>query len=301
MIPPLRESQQHFIRQAFPETGDIWVRNYPALLQKCIDRWSLTHLERAEGGYPTNVVFFAEQPDGLRVVLKTGHPHTELFTEAVALRAYAGGHTPELIDHDPDLPAMLMARVAPGEMLRQHSQRNLFDGEIFAKLGWPCDRFEGLPTYQSWVQQAFAEFRERFDANNPLMAHVRRAEDLFAAIDSESWFLHGDLHHENLLWDEDRGWIAIDPKGVIGSRLMECGRFLHNFLEDEVDGAGTVDGMARIVAARCERLAPVMDCRPQELANVGYVDVVLSTCWTANERAVAVVTPTLSAMAKLVA
>ena len=29
--------------------------------------------------------------------------------------------------------------------------------------------------------------------------------------------LHGDLHHWNILSDADRGWMAIDPKGVIGA------------------------------------------------------------------------------------
>ncbi|WP_373298360.1 aminoglycoside phosphotransferase family protein [Paludibacterium paludis] len=28
--------------------------------------------------------------------------------------------------------------------------------------------------------------------------------------------LHGDLHHDNVLFDSSHGWLAIDPKGVIG-------------------------------------------------------------------------------------
>jgi streptomycin 6-kinase len=30
--------------------------------------------------------------------------------------------------------------------------------------------------------------------------------------------LHGDLHHGNVLDGEGRGWLAVDPKGLIGER-----------------------------------------------------------------------------------
>jgi streptomycin 6-kinase len=40
--------------------------------------------------------------------------------------------------------------------------------------------------------------------------------------------LHGDLHHENLLFDYRRGWLAIDPKGVVGELAYEVGAALRN-------------------------------------------------------------------------
>ena len=40
--------------------------------------------------------------------------------------------------------------------------------------------------------------------------------------------LHGDLHHWNILSDADRGWMAIDPKGVIGASCLDVGRFINN-------------------------------------------------------------------------
>jgi streptomycin 6-kinase len=30
--------------------------------------------------------------------------------------------------------------------------------------------------------------------------------------------LHGDIHHDNILHFGERGWLAIDPKGLIGER-----------------------------------------------------------------------------------
>lgn len=33
--------------------------------------------------------------------------------------------------------------------------------------------------------------------------------------------LHGDLHHANVLDFGQRGWLAIDPKGLLGDRALE--------------------------------------------------------------------------------
>jgi streptomycin 6-kinase len=43
--------------------------------------------------------------------------------------------------------------------------------------------------------------------------------------------LHGDLHHGNVLHDSERGWVAIDPKGVLGEPEYEIGVALRNPIE----------------------------------------------------------------------
>ena len=40
--------------------------------------------------------------------------------------------------------------------------------------------------------------------------------------------LHGDLQHYNVLFDSERGWLAIDPKGVAGEIEYEIGAFVRN-------------------------------------------------------------------------
>jgi streptomycin 6-kinase len=44
----------------------------------------------------------------------------------------------------------------------------------------------------------------------------------------EPRLLHGDLQHYNVLYDSDRHWLAIDPKGVIGEIEYEVGAVLRN-------------------------------------------------------------------------
>jgi Aminoglycoside/hydroxyurea antibiotic resistance kinase len=40
--------------------------------------------------------------------------------------------------------------------------------------------------------------------------------------------LHGDLHHDNILDGGPRGWLAIDPNGLIGERTYDIANLLRN-------------------------------------------------------------------------
>ena len=66
------------------------------------------------------------------------------------------------------------------------------------------------------------------------MATVNEARELFQTLaDSQGrlMLLHGDLHHDNVLFDSKRGWVAIDPKGVVGELEYEVGAILRNPVE----------------------------------------------------------------------
>ena len=40
--------------------------------------------------------------------------------------------------------------------------------------------------------------------------------------------LHGDVHHGNILDGGERGWLAIDPKGVLGERVFDYANLFRN-------------------------------------------------------------------------
>src|SRR5262249_60161011 len=61
-----------------------------------------------------------------------------------------------------------------------------------------------------------------------LVQHAQRVPSELAAAQREPALLHGDLQHYNVLHDERRGWLAIDPKGVIGELEYEIGAALRN-------------------------------------------------------------------------
>jgi streptomycin 6-kinase len=60
-----------------------------------------------------------------------------------------------------------------------------------------------------------------------LPASLAAAQVLLAAPNDERP-LHGDLHHDNVLDFGARGWLAIDPKGLIGERGFDYANMVCN-------------------------------------------------------------------------
>ncbi|WP_102126632.1 aminoglycoside phosphotransferase family protein [Deinococcus planocerae] len=54
--------------------------------------------------------------------------------------------------------------------------------------------------------------------------------------------LHGDLHHGNVLHSRERGWLAIDPKGLIGERGFD---YANLFCNPDLNFAATPGRLAR--------------------------------------------------------
>jgi streptomycin 6-kinase len=67
--------------------------------------------------------------------------------------------------------------------------------------------------------------------------------------------LHGDLHHENVLDGGERGWLLIDPKGLLGERAYEYATTLCNPDEALALSPGRLARQADVVAqaARLDR------------------------------------------------
>lgn len=288
------DKQREIIRE-FGDAGRDWVAGYPRRVEACLARWPLRLLGVAAAGLPINVIFYAEGAGGESLVLKLGPPHPEQTTEMIALAHYDGRFTPRLVDASPELGAILMERIEPGTTFRGSvagSERSRVPLPIFGDLPGPSDKVADLPCFEDWLARAFAQFRHVFPRDHGFHRHVDEAGSVYAALRErhpDNWLLHGDLHHENILLDAERGWLAIDPKGVIGPKPIDCGRFLHNFLEDEIDGivhfsAATIDQLCRVMEMRVATFEKMSEFTRRDLLQANYVDAVLSFCWTVNAR-----------------
>jgi streptomycin 6-kinase len=60
--------------------------------------------------------------------------------------------------------------------------------------------------------------------------------------------LHGDIHHGNILDFGPRGWLAIDPKGLIGERSFDFANIFCNPDSDTVTAPGRLARQATVVA-----------------------------------------------------
>ncbi|MCX8280383.1 phosphotransferase [Phyllobacterium sp. 0TCS1.6C] len=89
--------------------------------------------------------------------------------------------------------------------------------------------------------------------------------------------LHGDLHHENILHGP-RGWLAIDPKGLIGDSAYDVANMFYNPLErDDLRSSAVRNGrIAQMFAERLGRDA-------KDLLRFGIAHACLSASWHAED------------------
>lgn len=107
---------------------------------------------------------------------------------------------------------------------------------------------------------------------------VRAAEVAQVLLDSQQDVtpLHGDIHHQNILLSE-RGWIAIDPKRLVGDAAFDFANLFYNPVEMELryDEARVVS-----MAATLERTA---GCDIGRVLSFAFAFSALSASWHAED------------------
>jgi streptomycin 6-kinase len=90
--------------------------------------------------------------------------------------------------------------------------------------------------------------------------------------------LHGDLHHYNVLLDANRGWLAIDPKGVIGELEYELGAVLRNPVEHP-----EIFLAPQSIERRLKQFATQLDLKVERMVAWGFAQAVLSAIWQVED------------------
>jgi len=270
---------EYFQRKAarqFGEAGPGWVEALPTVLANCLERWELTDCEPIDD-LSINLVCFARSPVYGEVVLKIQGPHAERFTEMTALELYGGRRACRCLECDREQAAMLLERILPGNNLRSvpaKDEQLAIATDMLCALPIPLQEMHGLPHYRDWMTSAFATVRRDYQPDGLVEELMGSAWELFREIDDgEQFLLHGDLHHENMLQARGGEWKVIDPQGVVGSRLLECGRFIENHVIDD-DGIDREETFHTI-----SYIADHMNKPPRHVAAAFFVLHLLSYCW----------------------
>jgi len=177
--------------------------------------------------------------DNQAVVLKVIKEMGDEWYSGEILEAFDGHGVVRVYEQTPG--AVLMERLRPGNSLVEMSIGGK-DEEAIDILADVIQQMSSLAsprsgsqsskapkTVQDWGQ-GFERYIGTGDDQIP-MELVEAGHDMFSHLcASQRWprLLHGDLQHYNVLFDSSRGWVAIDPKGVIGELEYEIGAVLRN-------------------------------------------------------------------------
>ncbi len=186
-----------------------------------------------------NFVAFARRGDE-GVVLKIGVPNRELKSEMAALRLFNGAGACRLIGHDQEKCFLLLERLRPGKMLstlKDDNEATHIAVQVMQNLWRPVPEHNEFIQLSDWFS-GLKKIRPHFGGDTgPFPKELlERVESLLPELfaDQNIKLMHGDFHHFNVLSSE-RGWLAIDPKGVIGPAGYEIGPFMLNPLNSISD------------------------------------------------------------------
>lgn len=100
--------------------------------------------------------------------------------------------------------------------------------DVLARLAAPAAKPppRGLQPLRERYAALLCRARNDSHSNSPYPAAAALAQRLFDTTTRERP-LHGDLHHDNILRGP-RGWLAIDPKGLVGDAAFEAANLFFN-------------------------------------------------------------------------
>ncbi|HVD61410.1 MAG TPA: aminoglycoside phosphotransferase family protein [Gemmatimonadaceae bacterium] len=179
----------------------------------------------------SSIIAFGHRADQ-RVVVKIVEREGDEWKSGAVLEAFDGRGVVRVLDHVEG--SLLLERIEPGTPLTglvlegRDEEATAIIADVISRMS-PKTAPAGTPTAVE-LGAAFARYRATGDSQIPgdLVSSAERVYRELGETQTSTRLLHGDLQHYNILFDSDRGWVAIDPKGIVGELEYELGASLRN-------------------------------------------------------------------------
>lgn len=216
------------------EDGKKWLENLPEQINYYEKKWNIKTTNPFSLSY--NYVCSAVTTDNKNVVLKISFPNnTEFISEIEALKRFPEKVSIKIENEDLENNVVLLEQAVPGtpvsKISNDEEQVNI-TSQVIKKLHVPVIENDNnlFPSISTWAK-IFDRYKEKTQNNGPIPKDlVDLGHGVFTDLLQENrkqYLLHGDLHNDNIL-KSVRGWLVIDPKGILGEREFELGAFLRN-------------------------------------------------------------------------
>jgi streptomycin 6-kinase len=240
--------RQRIIRH-HPGSGPAWLESLPGIIASCQSRWQLTLRRPSFSDGAASWAAPVELADGTKAILKIGVPHHETVDMNAAWQAYDPRGLAELLAYDPSDNAFLIERCEPGHPAAElpAAETDVLAANLLPHLWAPAPDLE-LPRLSHIAAERATRLRDRADRLGvPLYNSCADLFETLAATTPDDWLLHGDFHPRNVLLSS-RGWLAIDPRPMIGEPAYDLAIHLHNKIHLDPDPVGRITRLAERVA-----------------------------------------------------
>jgi streptomycin 6-kinase len=251
----------------------------PALDDSLKTRWAITASALIADTH-TSKVYRVRLDDGSTAIVKALKPEGMGELPGMAYLAWRGGTgSIDMLDR---LGNTCLLEDAGETILRSYHGEHGEDAanavitDIVAKLHSPGQtEADGLVPLSQNFRALFAQAAQIGNAfSEPLRFCAQLAERLLST-QTDIKPLHGDLHHDNIVSGGKRGWLAIDPQGLIGDPAYDVANIFGNPL-----GAGALVADPQRIVELTRTFAPVIGCTEEKILHYALAHAGLSICWS---------------------
>ncbi len=268
---------------AFGAVGQDWLNTLLERVDRICNKWNL-HTLTPVPNLSYNYVLKGLDGHECPIILKLGLHGFDFQNEARTLETYNGAGCCRLLRFDDGEGAMLLEQLDPGSMLsRLDDEEAVIEHfvHVWRLIRRPTQSASHrVPTIKQW-SAGLDRYKEAFATlNGPIpLLDIERAEmyfNEFFSADEPLELLHGDLHHENILYSSERGWLAIDPKGVLGSRYCDTVSFFINHLHNK-------ENPRDLLKFRVKKIEEALGLDEIKLLKAGVAMSTLYACWALED------------------
>ena len=222
----------------------------------------------------SSIIAFGRR-DQQPVVLKVTRRAADEWHAGQVLNAFGGRGVVRALEQTDG--AVLLERLVPGTCLVENGnddEATSIIADVIRRMS-PGPLPVSAPTIESW-SQAFDRYLEAgaLSIPRPMVETAQNTYRELCASQATTRLLHGDLHHHNVLFDSRQGWVAIDPKGVVGELAYEVGAALRNPCERaELLTAPTA------IRKRVDRFSRVLELDATRVLGWAFAQAVLAAIW----------------------
>lgn len=271
------------IINGFGSAGEEWLQLLGVNVNHMAEIWELT-LESTVTNLSYNYVMNVIDESNHPYILKIGLPGFDFKNEIRTLQLYNGEGCAKLVKADAEQGAMLLEKLQPGTMLCNETDETIVIRNfchVWKQIRRPLPKDSDFPTVLDWAT-GFNKYQGNHPQNdgpipNELVKMAAYYLHEIQHLSTENELLHGDLHHENILFSNERGWLAIDPKGVAGSPYLDVVSFMINHLFTKPDPE-------KLLKLRIDMISETLQLNRGKLLKAAVAMATLYACWSVEDK-----------------
>ncbi len=246
------------------------------------ERWSLDDIEKIYE-FNNKAVYSAKSIKWGNVIIKINENKDELASEYNMLKELDGEGSCRVFVYDSEYGILIEERIIPGTELRKEQRaesRISHFIEVFQSIHKEIDNENSFETYLDWLIRA-----DRFCIENNIEEVLREnmhkaliiGQEMFNKY-SERVLLHGDLHHDNILKNDNGDYFMIDPKGIIGPAIFDIPRYILN----EIDFVSE-DERKRHIRHIIDLISEKIKYPVSDIIKLFFMEVILANVWNVED------------------